>query len=56
LKGNGGPLAELAIQKAAALQQPFTIEWRQASWKPWHWVLVRVDQPELEIESIETTL
>jgi hypothetical protein len=51
LKGNGGPLAELAIQRAAALQQPFVFEWRQASWKPWHWVLIRVDQPELEISS-----
>jgi hypothetical protein len=51
LKGNGGPLAELAVQRAATLQQPFLFEWRQASWKPWHWVLVRVDQPELEISS-----
>jgi SnoaL-like domain len=50
LSGSGGPVAELAIQKVAALQQPFIFEWRQASWKPWHWVLVRVDQPELEIE------
>jgi hypothetical protein len=50
LSGSGGPVAELAIQKVAALQQPFVFEWRQASWKPWHWVLVRVDQPELEIE------
>ena len=50
LAGNGGPLAQLAIQRADALKQPFTFEWRQASWKPWHWVLVRVDQPELEIQ------
>jgi hypothetical protein len=49
LQGRGGPLAEVAIQKAAALQQPFVFEWRQASWKPWHWLLVKVDQPELEI-------
>jgi hypothetical protein len=49
LTGRGGPLAELAIQKASALQQPFVFEWRQASWKPWDWVLVKVDQPELEI-------
>lgn len=50
LKGSGGPLSELAIQRVATLQQPFVFEWRQASWKPWHWVLTRVDQPELEIE------
>jgi hypothetical protein len=56
LAGSGGPLAEAAIQKAAALQQPFVLEWRQASWKPWDWVLVRVDQPELEINgAFDTT-
>ena len=48
LEGNGGPLAMFAVQKVGTLQQPFVFEWRQASWKPWHWVLVRVDQPELE--------
>jgi hypothetical protein len=56
LSGSGGPLAELAIQKAAALKQPFVFEWRQASWKPWDWVLVRVDQPELELTAFETGL
>jgi hypothetical protein len=49
LSGRGSPAAEMAIEKVAALQQPFVFEWRQASWKPWHWVLVHVDQPELEI-------
>ncbi|HET6407704.1 MAG TPA: nuclear transport factor 2 family protein [Chthoniobacteraceae bacterium] len=53
LTGRGGPLAELAIQRAATLQQPFVFEWRQASWKPWHWVLSKLDQPELEIEMPE---
>lgn len=49
LKGTGGPLAELAMERVATLQQPFTFEWRQASWEPWDWKLVRVDQPELEV-------
>lgn len=49
IKGTGGPLAELVVQKAATLQQPFTFEWRQLSWKPWHWGLAKVDQPELEL-------
>jgi hypothetical protein len=56
LTGSGGPLAEMAIQKAAALRQPFVFEWRQASWKPWDWLLVRVDQPELEIAEFEAGL
>jgi hypothetical protein len=49
LRGRGGPLGEMAVQRAAALREPFTFEWRQNSWKPWDWVLVRVDQPELEV-------
>jgi hypothetical protein len=50
LQGRGGPLAEMAIQRAATLHKPFTFTWRQASWKPWDWKLTRVDQPELELD------
>ena len=49
LTGNGGPLAQFAVQKVAELRSPFTFEWKQKSWKPWDWELVRFDQPELEI-------
>jgi hypothetical protein len=49
LKGSGGPVADLAVQRVAALKEPFVFIWRQRSWKPWDWALVRADQPELEI-------
>jgi hypothetical protein len=50
LKGSGGPLAQLAIDRAATLRAPFVFTWRLRSGKPWDWVLVRVDQPELELD------
>lgn len=52
VKGKGGPLAEYAMMKANALQQPWTFRWQKQSWKPWDWVLVHVDQPELEIREM----
>ena len=47
--GRGGPLADIVMTRAAELKEPFAFTWRQASWKPWDWKLIRVDQPELEI-------
>jgi hypothetical protein len=47
--GRGGPLADIVMTRAAELKQPFAFTWRQASWKPWDWKLIRVDQPELEV-------
>jgi hypothetical protein len=49
IKGRGGPLADFVMSRVAELKEPFSFTWRQASWKPWDWKLVRVDQPELEI-------
>jgi len=37
------------MSRVAELKEPFSFTWRQVSWKPWDWKLVRVDQPELEI-------
>jgi len=50
LVGRGGPIAELAVQRASTLREPFTFTWRQQSWKPWDWALTRVEQPELKLE------
>jgi len=47
--GRGGPLADLVLSRATELKQPFSFTWRQASWKPWDWKLIRIDQPELEV-------
>jgi hypothetical protein len=49
LKGRGGPFADMAMGRLDELKQPFSFTWRQRSWKPWDWKLVRIDQPELEV-------
>jgi ketosteroid isomerase-like protein len=49
LRGSGGPLAQIAIERVAALREPFVFLWRQRSWKPWDWALTRVEQPELAL-------
>jgi hypothetical protein len=50
ISGNGGPVAQLVMERVNTLSGPFTFEWRKASWKPWDWQLVRVDHPELSTE------
>ena len=49
LKGLGGPLAMAARDVVNALHEPFVMEWRQRSRKPWDWELQSVAQPELEL-------
>ncbi len=49
LKGLGGPLAMAARDRVGGLREPFTMEWRRRSWKPWDWELKSVAQPELEL-------
>ncbi len=49
LAGRGSPIAEMAIERANALNAPFVFEWKRRSWKPWDWRMTRLDQPELEI-------
>jgi hypothetical protein len=51
LRGRGGPMAEVAVQRVGALREPFVFTWRKESWRPWDWVLTRVEQPELKVES-----
>lgn len=50
MKGRGGPVAEFAITKVNALREPWLFRWERKSAKPWDWKLVRVDQPELDID------
>jgi len=47
--GQGGPLAEAVVEAAGDLRDPFTFDWQQRTWKPWDWVLVRMEQRELRI-------
>ena len=36
-------------ERVNTLNEPFVQQWRQVSWKPWDWKLVRVTNPALEI-------
>jgi hypothetical protein len=49
MKGKGGPVAEFAMSRVNALRRPWAFRWEKQSWKPWDWVLVRVDHPDLDI-------
>jgi hypothetical protein len=49
VKGLGGALGMYARDDVNRLKEPFTMRWRQRSWKPWDWELTRVEQPELRI-------
>lgn len=51
IAGQGGPVADYVIGKVNTLRAPFVFAWTRRSWKPWDWQLVRIDHPELEIET-----
>lgn len=46
LGGQGSPVATAAIQASATTTLPTLFRWRRASWKPWDWLLVGVDNAE----------
>ena len=46
LDGQGSPLATAAIQASRASQTPTEFRWRRASWKPWDWRLVSVENAD----------
>lgn len=50
IAGQGSPIAALVMERVNSLRDPFLFAWRQRSWKPWDWQLVRIDHPQLEIE------
>jgi hypothetical protein len=52
VSGSGGPMAQLVMDRVNTLREPFVFTWRQASWKPWDWLLTRVDQPELKTDRV----
>lgn len=45
-RGTGG--AELIMEEARKLEEPFVFRWRKAGSWPWQWELTGVDQQELE--------
>ena len=50
ISGSGGPVSQFVMERVNGLSGPFTFSWRKASWKPWDWVLIRVDHPGLSTE------
>ena len=46
LEGQGSPLATAAVQASQASQTPTEFRWRRASWKPWDWRLVSVENAD----------
>jgi hypothetical protein len=44
--GQGSPVASAAIQASAASSTPTLFRWRRASWKPWDWKLIAVDNTD----------
>jgi hypothetical protein len=53
LDGTGTEMAGMIEQAANASHTPFVFQWRRRSWKPWDWVLVRVDNAELNLTAPE---
>ena len=51
LAGAGGEFAPEIIKRVNSLTKPFTLRWRQESWRPWDWKLVAVSNPALELSS-----
>ena len=47
-----GEYAAVIEARVNALPAPFEMEWRNRSWKPWDWKLVRVENSALEISGL----
>jgi hypothetical protein len=43
IDGQGSPVAQAAIRASQASETPTEFRWRRASWKPWDWKLVSVE-------------
>ncbi len=44
-------VTDLVRARVNAVEEPFELHWRQQSWKPWDWKLIRVSNPALEVPS-----
>lgn len=51
ISGQGGPLAQLVVEKVNVLRQPFAFTWRRVGRAPWNWELTFIDQPELDADA-----
>ena len=49
LEADSNELSTIIRERINSLEEPFTLQWRQVSWKPWDWRLMRVTNPALDI-------
>ena len=49
LDGTGTEVASMVVDHVNSVDTPFRFEWKHASWKPWDWTLIRVDNPALNL-------
>jgi hypothetical protein len=54
LDGTGTEMAAMVKDSVNTLQSPFTFRWQHTTWKPWHWTLLRVDNPALQLPAPDT--
>ena len=47
--GDPNEVMTVITERINPLKQPFRLEWRQQSWKPWDWKLIRASNEELEL-------
>ena len=49
LEADPNEVSTIIRERVNSLEEPFTLQWSQVSWKPWDWRLVRVTNPGLDI-------
>jgi len=50
IRGNGGAVVPLVMERVNGLHEPFHFTWRKIGRAPWNWELTHIDQPELSID------
>jgi hypothetical protein len=49
VSGDDNELTALIKARINPLQEPFRVQWRKHSWKPWDWKLIRASNEALEL-------
>ena len=49
IEADDNEVAAFIKERVNVLEEPFELNWRRQSWKPWDWQLVRVNNPALEL-------
>ena len=49
IEADANELTVPLIHHVNAVTDPYVLQWRRQSWKPWDWQLVRVSNPGLEL-------